>query len=44
MYKGYHQAGNDKASDYKAAMEDAKKKMGEYDYIAKDIDEYLSLN
>ena len=44
MYKGYHQAGNVKASDYKAAMDDARKKMGEYDYIAEEIDEYLSLN
>ncbi|MBR3635531.1 MAG: hypothetical protein IKN47_04980 [Lachnospiraceae bacterium] len=44
MYKGYYKAGNARAAEYKAAMEDAKVKMGEYDYIAEDIDEYLSLN
>ena len=44
IYKGYYKAGNARAAEYKAAMEDAKVKMGEYDYIAEDIDEYLSLN
>lgn len=44
MYKGYYKAGNARAAEYKAAMEDARVKMGEYDYIAEDIDEYLSLN
>ena len=43
MYKGYSQAGNEKAAQYKKAMEQAKSQMGEYASLSEDIDAYLKL-
>ena len=43
MYKGYSQAGNEKAAQYKEAMQQAKSQMGEYASLTEDIDEYLKL-
>ncbi len=43
-YRGYAGAGDPGAADYKAAMDKARESMGEYAYIADDIDEYLGVD
>jgi len=44
IYKGYKNAKHPEAAVYKAKMDKAKEKMGEYSYIADEIDEYFELN
>ncbi len=42
-YRGYKGAGAPEADDYRLKMDEAKARMGEYAYIADDIDEYIGI-
>ena len=43
-YYGYSQAGlDDKASGYKETMDSSRKKLGQYEYLADGIDDFLTM-
>ena len=42
-YRGYAGAGDPGAADYKEEMKQARASMGEYEYIADDIDEFIGI-